>query len=58
MVIGSNADLLFPEEDLISTAISYGTSPVVMEIMCHDMMIDPEWERGAIEIRKFTERTL
>ena len=58
LVIGSKADLLFPEEDLISTAKAYGTSPIILEKMCHDMMIDPEWERGAIEIEKFAERVL
>ncbi len=56
LVLGSKADLLFPEEDLIKTAKAYGTSPVVLERMCHDMMIDPEWELSAVEIQEFVER--
>lgn len=58
LVIGSKDDLFFPAEDLIKTATAYNTKPVIMEGMCHDMMIDPEWKKGAIEIKEFAERVL
>jgi len=53
MVIGSADDLLFPTEDLLKTATAYQIKPVILTGMCHDMMIDPDWKRGAVRIESF-----
>lgn len=53
MVLGSKDDCFFPINCLEKNADAYGIKPVVLDGMCHDMMIDPEWKSGAIEIEKF-----
>lgn len=59
-VIGSYADLYFPEESLMKTADKYSqngkTALVVLERLCHDMMLDDdEWKASAIPVLRFME---
>ena len=58
LVIGSENDRLFPAEDLYKTAQAYNVAPVIVKDMCHDMMVDPEWESGAKEIYRFIQRVI
>jgi alpha-beta hydrolase superfamily lysophospholipase len=58
MVIGSEADLIFPTEDLVKTANAYEVTPIIMKEMCHDMMIDPDWQDSADEIKQFLKQHL
>lgn len=53
LVIGSAADLLFSTEELNKTAAAYGLKPVILPDMCHDMQLDPDWEKGADEILRY-----
>lgn len=44
-VVGSRGDWMFPDQG--ENASAYRTEPVMVEGLCHDMMLDPEWEVGA-----------
>lgn len=55
-VIGSDKDAYFPEDSLISTANFYNTKPMILRGLCHDMMLDPEWERAAQSVLAFIEK--
>jgi len=57
LVIGSKDDIIFTAEDLIRIAAAYGIEPVILSDMCHDMMIDKEWRKSAVEILKFLDET-
>lgn len=54
-VIGSKADSYFPEESLKKTAEFYHTEPVILDELCHDMMLDPDWKKAAEAVLKFLE---
>lgn len=58
-VIGSYADLYFPQKSLEQTASAYAqngkTALVILERLCHDMMLDPEWEKSAKPVLEFVE---
>lgn len=56
-VIGSSNDLVFADRELQITADAYGVKPVIFIDLCHDMMIDPEWEKAAMTILNFLETT-
>lgn len=36
-------------------AASYGVEPVILHGLCHDMMLDPEWEQAAAYVLKLVE---
>lgn len=62
LVIGSKADAYFPEPSLRKTAECYGCTEhnekhklVIMDDLCHDMMLDPDWETSAEQILGFME---
>lgn len=44
-VIGSKGDWMFPDQS--ANAAKYGTKAIVLEGVCHDAMLDPEWEKVA-----------
>ena len=58
-VIGSEADVYFPKESLVKTAQKYAEykEPAYecLKYLCHDMMIDPDWEIPAELVLKFME---
>lgn len=52
-VIGSDKDAYFPTDSLDTTANFYDTKPMILRGLCHDMMLDPEWEKAAESILEF-----
>lgn len=52
-VIGSSADQIFSDRELLLTAEAFGTEAVILSDLCHDMMIDPEWELAAAAVMDF-----
>lgn len=54
-VIGSNKDAYFPTDSLNTTANFYDTKPMILRGMCHDMMLDSEWEKAAESVLEFIE---
>ncbi|KAF8399111.1 hypothetical protein HHK36_014976 [Tetracentron sinense] len=46
-VLGANDDFIVDAEGLSETARFYGVSPVCIEGVAHDMMLDCSWEKGA-----------
>ncbi|XP_059670589.1 uncharacterized protein LOC132316094 [Cornus florida] len=47
LVLGANNDFIVDAEGLNETGRFYGVSPVCVEGIAHDMMLDCSWERGA-----------
>jgi pimeloyl-ACP methyl ester carboxylesterase len=56
MVIGSRDDGLFGEESQRATARAYGVAPLLLDGLCHDMMLDPDWELPAQHVLEFARR--
>lgn len=61
-VIGSYVDAYFPEKSLTKTAAFYGCKTtdtrrklLILENLCHDMMLDPDWMDSATPILTFIE---
>lgn len=61
-VIGSYVDAYFPEKSLTKTADFYGCKTtdthrklLILENLCHDMMLDPDWMNSAASILTFIE---
>lgn len=46
-VLGSSKDTIFRASTLRRTANHYGLKADVMSEGCHDLMIDPTWQRSA-----------
>ena len=55
LVLGSDADLFFPMRAQKRTAKAYNVEPVMLPDMCHDMMLDPDWVKGAEIIKSFLQ---
>lgn len=53
MVIGSRNDGLFGEKSQRATARAYGVAPLLLDGVCHDMMLDPDWELPAQHVLDF-----
>ncbi|KAH6825881.1 alpha/beta-Hydrolases superfamily protein [Perilla frutescens var. hirtella] len=47
LVLGANDDFIVDAEGLNETGRFYGVSPVCVEGVAHDMMLDCSWEKGA-----------
>uniref|UniRef100_A0A7N2KX92 Uncharacterized protein n=2 Tax=Quercus lobata TaxID=97700 RepID=A0A7N2KX92_QUELO len=47
LVLGANDDFIVDAEGLKETGRFYGVSPVNVERVAHDMMLDCSWEKGA-----------
>lgn len=56
LVIGTEKDSYFPRKELEKTAAAYHTTPVVLPGLCHDMMLDPEWQKPAEAVLRFMEQ--
>lgn len=55
-VIGSDKDAYFPTDSLKKTADFYGTKPMILRGLCHDMMLEPEWEKAAESVLEFIKK--
>ncbi|MGV0714496.1 alpha/beta fold hydrolase [Mycolicibacterium sp. XJ662] len=55
LVIGSRDDALFGERSQRTTARAYGVSPVLLDGLCHDMMLDPQWRSAATYVLEFLQ---
>lgn len=55
-VIGSDKDAYFPTDSLNTTANFYDTKPMILRGLCHDMMLDPDWEDAAWSVLQFIEK--
>lgn len=53
LVIGSRDDDLFGATSTGRTATAYRAQPVLLDGLCHDLMLDPEWERALEPVAKF-----
>jgi pimeloyl-ACP methyl ester carboxylesterase len=47
LLLGGEADTIFPPEDQRALAAAYGTTPELFPGMAHDLMLDPGWEQVA-----------
>lgn len=47
LVLGANDDFIVDAEGLSETGRFYGVSPVCVERVAHDMMLDCSWQKGA-----------
>lgn len=56
-VIGSDTDAFFPADSLEKTANFYGTTPTILNGLCHDIMLDSEWKQAAQAIGEFLNDT-
>ena len=52
----SNNDKLFSRAEQKELAKAYKKTSVFLPNMCHDMMLDIEWKKGAQEILKFIQK--
>ncbi|EEF28432.1 conserved hypothetical protein [Ricinus communis] len=50
LVIGARDDFIVDAEGLAETGRLYGVSPICVEGVAHDMMLDCSWEKGAEHI--------
>lgn len=55
-VIGSDKDAYFPTNSLNETAVFYDTKAMILLGLCHDMMLDSEWEKAAESVLEFIEK--
>lgn len=53
LVIGSRDDALFGVRSLQATARAYGVPALLLDGLCHDMMLDPQWRIPAEHILEF-----
>jgi len=54
-VIGSSNDLIFADREQQLVANAYHTTAVLLKDLCHDMMLDPDWEKAAAAVLDFIE---
>jgi pimeloyl-ACP methyl ester carboxylesterase len=47
LVVGAERDAIFTPKEVAATARAWGTEPVMVDGIAHDVMLDPGWERVA-----------
>jgi pimeloyl-ACP methyl ester carboxylesterase len=47
LVVGAERDEIFTPKEVAATARAWGTEPVMVDGIAHDVMLDPGWERVA-----------
>lgn len=57
LVIGAENDFVVDLEGLKETAAFYGTSPVVLPCIAHDIMLDTAWENAAEAVGSWIKET-
>ena len=57
-VLASDGDVFTTSCEQKPIADIYGTELAVLDDLCHDMMLDPEWEKAAEAVERFAERIL
>ncbi|WP_372735667.1 alpha/beta hydrolase, partial [Nocardioides sp.] len=55
LVLGAADDWIFPPRDIEATAAAYATSPVMVDDLAHDVMLDTNWERAAEAVEAWLE---
>lgn len=55
-VIGSSNDQIFAEREQNLVAEAYGVDAVILKDLCHDMMLDPDWEKSAEAVLNLLEK--
>ncbi len=58
LVMGSNKDKFFSEKTIRKIGKVYGTKPVILSHMGHDMMLDSRWKSAADQIITFVNESL
>ncbi|XP_050230585.1 uncharacterized protein LOC126679578 isoform X2 [Mercurialis annua] len=58
LVIGARDDFIVDAEGLAETGRFYGVSPICVEGVAHDMMIDCLWDKGAKDILSWLSNNL
>ncbi len=58
LVMGAEKDLLFPRDEVLSTARALGTDAVFMPGMGHAIMLEPDWELAAQRIDGWLSQAL
>jgi non-heme chloroperoxidase len=56
LVLGSREDSIFGTPPLRRTADQYGLDAVVLDVGCHDLMLDPDWRTSAGLIADWMEK--
>jgi len=55
LVMGAAEDAIFTPAEVAATAAAYGTEPVMIAGMGHDMMLEPGWKQAADPIMAWIE---
>lgn len=58
LVLGGSQDRTATPDDVALTARRYGVTPVVLEGLPHDLMLDAGWERAASYVAEWLDETL
>jgi alpha-beta hydrolase superfamily lysophospholipase len=53
LIIGGKEDRICPPKDVFLTARAYGTEPVLIADMGHEMMVEPGWAIVASHIESW-----
>jgi len=56
-VIGSRQDRIFGPSAVSRTASHYDTTAVLLNEGCHDLMLDPDWQRSALAVKNWLDKT-
>lgn len=54
-IMGSDNDKCIPVKSLVNTMKFYGATLKIYRDICHDSMLDPDWEKIAFDIYRYLE---